>query len=327
MNALSLGWAAALGLLLVASVAAQDGFRGADRLLASSQPQGVAPLRVTAAAPDLTLRKDLAEVHLMLTATDQQNRIVTGLALAQLTVWDDGRPVATITDFHRESDLPLDIGIVIDASDSTAKQLAAEKTAAMEFLGRVMRPDTDRAFVEVFGTRMAWLQGFTGDNRLLADAIQRVSPLGLTSLFDAVFLARQDRFAISGPGAVRRILVLFTDGEDSYSLHGLDDAVLAAQQAGVAVYAITFHPVSQTSAGDRWLARLTQATGGRLLVLSRPPDSAKAFAQLAQELRLDYSLSYALPAGHRDGRYHRLQVQASGNVQVRTRSGYLAPER
>lgn len=326
MKALSWVGAAALGLLCLASSAAQETGRVAGDLLASSRSRDAAPLRITAADSGLTLRKEFAEVHLMVTATDDRDRAVTDLSARQLTILDDGKPVTSITDFHRESDLPLDIGMVIDASDSTAKQFAVEKRAAAGFLREVMRPESDRAFVEGFGTRVSLVQDLTVDHDRLAEAIANLPTLGLTSLYDAVYLACRDRFAASGPGPVRRVIVLLTDGEDSYSIHGLDDAILAAQQSGVTIYALAFHPASEVSTGDRVLARLTQATGGRYFVISRPPQLRNAFAEMESELRSDYSISYALTAGQRDGRYHLLQVRAAGNVRVRTRGGYLAPQ-
>ncbi len=325
MKARFLFWGAALWLLFAGSSAAQDTASGA--LLASSRPHEVAPLGITSAETALTLRKETAEVHLVVTATDERDRVVTDLAAGQLTILDDGKPVTTITDFRREADLPLDIGVVIDASDSTAKQLASEKAAAVGFLRGVMRPESDRAFVEGFGTRVVLRQELTGDHERLAEAIEKVPPLGLTSLYDAVVVACRDRFAKDGRGAARRALVLLSDGEDSYSLHGLGDSVLAAQQSGVTLYAITFHRASVVTRGDRVLAQLTQATGGRYFVISRPLQLQSAFSKIVAELRSHYSISYVLAAGQRDGRYHRLQVQASGKVKVRTRSGYQAPER
>ena len=318
-------WAAAFCLALAGPCAAQAP-QAAGELLASSRPHELAPLRSAPAEPDLTFRKELAEVHLTLTATDERNRTVADLEPGQFTILDDGKPVTTLTDFHRESDLPLDIGLVIDASDSTAAEFAAEKMAAIRFVRGVLRPESDRAFVEEFGTHVAAVQDLTGDRDRLVEAIQGLRPLGLTSLYDAVLVACRDRFALPGPGPVRRAVVLLSDGEDSYSMHGLGDVILAAQQAGVTIYAIAFHPAGRMPPGDRVLTRLTQATGGRYFVIWRPTQLQKAFSEIESELRSAYSISYVLTAGQRDGRYHQLQVRASSKVRIRARSGYLAPE-
>ncbi len=327
MKARFLLWGVAFGLMFVCLSAGQDMPRGAGALLASSRTHELPPLRSTPAETGLTLRKELAEVHLTLTVTDERDRSVNDLQAGQITILDDGKPVTTLTDFRRESDLPLDIGMVIDASDSTEKEFAVEKMAAIGFVRRVLRPESDRAFVEGFGTHVAAVQDLTGDSERLAEAIEDLRPLGLTSLYDAVLVACHDHFAAPGRGPARRALVLLSDGEDSYSMHGLGDAILVAQQAGVTIYAITFHRASAVSRGDRVLARLTQATGGRYFVISRPLQLQNAFARIESELRSHYSISYVLTTGQRDGRYHQLEVRASGKVRIRARSGYQAPER
>lgn len=326
MKARVLLWGAVLGLLFLGSSAAQDAAHEARALLVSDRRLDLAMLSVAAPEAGLALRKEAAEVHLEVTAVDERGRAVTDLTPGQLTILDDGKPVTTITDFRREADLPLEIGVVIDASDSTARQFAREKAAAIGLIRDVMRPQSDRAFVEGFGTRVALVQGVTGDRDRLVRAIEKLPPLGLTSLYDALLVACGERFADSGAAAPRRALVLLSDGEDSYSMHGLGDAILAAQQAGVTIYALTFHRAREVSRGDRVLARLAQATGGRYFVISRPAQLQNAFTKIGSELRSHYSISYALTAGQRDGRYHQLQVQASGKVKIHTRSGYQAPE-
>jgi len=319
------GVVAVVCVLIFSAAAAQEDLAGTPTLFASRR--AYTPVPAPQVGGELTLRKEMAEVHLELTAMDAQSRPVTDLTAAQLTILDEGKVVTTITDFRRDSDLALDLGIVIDASDSVGKQLKEEKEAAMGFIRRSIRADSDRAFVEAFGTKVLFLQGPTGDAGLIADVIRNLSPLGLTSLYDAVFLACHDGFEASKRGPVRRSVVLITDGEDSYSIHGLEDAILAAQRSAVTIYAITLHPAGEASVGDRVLGRLTEATGGRHFVISRRSQLQLAFELIESELRSDYSVSYALTDGQRDGRYHRVQVQASGNRKIRTRSGYLAPER
>ena len=322
------GWIAA-GCVIFCSVASgQQSSVAQPALMASTSAYSASPDRAPSPeASGITLRKEMAEVHLELTATDAQRRPVATLDASQVTILDEGLPVTTVTDFRRESDLPLDLGILIDASDSVGLQLAMEQQAAIDLARRVLRQDSDRAFVEAFGTKVLLLHGLTGDRDRIAGAIRNLQPLGLTSLYDAIFAACHDRFSAPGVGLVRRAIVLLTDGEDSYSIHGLDEAILSAQSSAVTIYAIALHRASKfPSVGDRVLDRLTEATGGRYFVVSRPRQLQMAFADIESELRSGYSISYALPEHQRDGRYHSLRVQASGNVSIRTRSGYLAPE-
>jgi Ca-activated chloride channel family protein len=279
-------------------------------------------------APGYTFRHDVPEVRLQFTVADERGRLVNDLTSDEVRVFDNQSPVWHFNEFERDDDLPLQIGMLLDTSDSVRRILSQEKRAAVDFLDQVMRPQTDNAFVIGFGGDYKTWQDPTANRQQLEDAIDRLKEPGWgTRVFDALYAA------CSGQGAsgdhdrtVHRVIIVLTDGDDTDSLHTLSDVIAAAQRTEVQIYPLTIHSKRVFTVGDRVLQRLADSTGGRLYIAASPKDLGAAFAQIERDLRTQYYISFppqqALPG------YHslRVEVRAPKKLEVHARQGYYALE-
>ncbi len=152
------------------------------------------PAVYPSSAPDYTIRSTVPEVRLQFTVADERGHPVQNLSVDDVRILDNQSPVDKVHDFALDEDLPLRLGIVLDASDSVKRVLPEEKAAAIKFLNQILRPQTDRAFVLAFGADVQVWQGSTNDRAALTDAVKRVHQPGWgTSLFDALYSACADQ--------------------------------------------------------------------------------------------------------------------------------------
>ena len=276
------------------------------------------------AMPGYTIRRSVPEVRLQFSVADRQGRLVTNLTAADIRIYDDHQAVARFRQFARADDLPLQVGLLVDVSDSVQKSISREKQAAQFFLTQVLRPQTDRAFLMAFGREVKLWQPPTGDRDALRAALDRVHQIGYaTSLYDGVYDACLHLFPRSGDKElVQRIIVLFSDGEDTESLHGLSDAILQAQRREVQIYALSVHPRQKYSPGDAVLRRMAEETGGELYVASSEKDFAELFASMEKQMRTQYSVSF--PPERTTPGFHELQIEIMANpsLQAHAREGY-----
>jgi VWFA-related protein len=114
-----------------------------------------------------TIQRTVPEVRFQFTVADERGRLVKGLSLSDFRVFDNQSPVQAIREFSRIDGLPLQLGILLDVSDSVAKAVTREKAAAESFLQQVMRPETDRTSVMAFAGEVKLLQPATGDTTAL----------------------------------------------------------------------------------------------------------------------------------------------------------------
>ncbi len=299
----------------------------------SNRPAAILPPAVTTpavsnvslSAPGYTIRRTVPEVRLQFTVADEHGRPVQNLSPDDIQVLDDDSPVPRFQDFARDENLPLRLGILLDVSDSVKRVLPEEKAAALEFLGRVLRPETDRAFVMSFAANAQLWQGATSDRDGLIQAVNRVHQPGwATVLFDALFSACRDQLSQSDGGAlVHRAIVVLTDGDDTNSLHTLADVIGAAQRSEIQIYALTVHKKGLQPAGDIILQRLADETGGGLFVAQSAKELQATFAEIEQQMRTQYYVSF--PPQSTPG-FHALQVEVRTpqNAQVHARRGYYA---
>lgn len=276
--------------------------------------------------PGYTFRRDVPEVRLQFTVADEQGRVVQDLAPDDVRVFDNQQLVEGFKDFERAQDLPLRLGLIVDTSDSVRRVLADEKTAAANFLERVMRPQSDRAFIMAFGGDIKLWQTSTADRQDLSNAIARLKQPGWgTRFFDAMYAACSGELSSSaGDKLVHRALVVLSDGDDTDSIHSLRDAIASAQRGEIQVYAVTISGATVAGRGNQILQRLTQATGGRLYVAQSANDLGAAFAQIERDLRTQYYISFR-PQQSTPG-FHslRLKVRPSQRLEVHARQGYYA---
>ena len=279
-----------------------------------------------AGSPGYTLRRDVPEVRLQFTVADEQGRVVQDLSPDEVRIFDNQSPVARFNDFERAQDLPLQLGLILDTSDSVKRVLPEEKDAAVNFLQRIMRPQTDTAFIMGFGGDVKLWQNSTANRQELIDAIARLKQPGWgTRLFDALYSACDGQLSANGDGKlIHRAIVVLSDGDDTESFRSLGNAIAAAQRSEIQIYALTIHPQGAIDRGDRVLQRLADATGGRLYVAPSSRDLGAAFAQIEQDLRTQYYVSFA-PQQPSPG-YHalRIEVRPAQKLEVHARKGYYA---
>jgi VWFA-related protein len=379
------------GLLILASVAPLT------PRLAFAQPS-------PADQPAATLKIQAREVVLPVTVRDKHGALVSSLQKTDFTLTEDGRP-QTIKSFTRETDLPFLLGLLVDTSRSVSSAMEFERKAAGKFVDQMLPADPknakagDQAFLLHFDHEVELLEDFTNSRDKLHKELDDMGPSraaqndtqgpetsdsgsgssrpstrrGGTQLYDAIFLAADE---LMKPKQGRKALVVFSDGADRGSKETLNDAVDAADRAGVAVYTVYFkgeqesngsnngypggghrggmggggypgggypgggggypgggggqrRPDTRTEAGvdgKKIMEKIAERTGGRFFEAKKKDNLDEIYAQIAEELRGQYLLTYTPDVVDNDGGFHKIALKASkDDLQVVTREGYYAP--
>lgn len=278
--------------------------------------------------PQFTYRARVEEVNVVFTVTDKHGKFINNLDQNDFRVLDDNQPPKQIVSFHRETNLPLRVGLLVDASNSIRERFQFEQQAAVEFLTNMIRTNSDQAFVLGFDSTSELTTDFTSDNGKLAQGVHALRPGGGTALYDAVYYAcREKLMKAKQEGPTRRAIVLLSDGDDNQSRVTREEAVSMAQRSETIIYAISTNSSAFKERGDRVLQRLADSTGGRAFFPLKIEDVANAFAQIKDELRSQYALAYKPASLSTDGKYHSIEILAQNhkNLRVRARKGYFAP--
>src|SRR5262245_26676315 len=162
---------------------------------------------------DDTISVEVNLVNILFTVADRKGKFVTNLKKEDFKVFEDERS-QTITNFSSESNLPLTIALLVDTSGSIRDKLKFEEEAAIEFFYSTLQRGKDKALVISFDSGVDLLQDYTDDAEKLADKIRKIRAGGGTSLYDAIYLAVNQKLA--GQNG-RRIVILITDGDDNSS--------------------------------------------------------------------------------------------------------------
>jgi Ca-activated chloride channel family protein len=277
-----------------------------------------------------TIRRSVNEVNVVFTVTDKRGRFIKNLTQQDIKVIDDRKPVDSIRAFQSQTDLPLRVGLLVDSSNSVRDRFKFEQEAATEFLNQIVRYNRDLAFVLGFDTVSEVTQDFTSDTGKLSHGVATLKPGGGTALYDALFYAARDKL-MKHPDkvAIRRAIILLSDGEDNQSRVSRDEAVQMAQRAEVIVYAISTNVSGNVLKGDKVMQYIAESTGGRAFFPFKIQDVANAFSEIQDELRSQYAVAYKPPDFQLDGRYRSIEIaaQSSSNkkLRVRARKGYYAP--
>jgi VWFA-related protein len=278
--------------------------------------------------PILTIKKRVNEVNVLFIATDRHGKFVRNLNQSDFSIFDDHKPVESILNFRRETDLPIELGLLMDVSGSVQGRFEFEKEAATGFLQHLIRPGFDRAFVVGFNKNSRLTQDFTDQVPLLSAGVQRLGNGGGTALYDAIYNACKEKLLHdSSDHPIRKAIVILSDGEDNQSEHTRAQAIEMAQRAEVLVYAISTDDSGLILRGDKVLDDIAAATGGRAFFPYKMKDITHSFAAIEDELRSQYAVSYKPSEFDTDGRYHSIEITAvKKDLQVRARRGYYAPQ-
>jgi Ca-activated chloride channel homolog len=268
------------------------------------------------------------EVNVVFTVTDKHGRHITDLKQGDFRVVDDSKPPEEVRSFHAETNLPLQVGLLIDASNSVRDRFKFEQESAVEFLNQTVRPKYDHAFVVGFDATPEVTQDFTDNTELLAHGVHELRPGGGTALYDALYFACRDKLLKSPQNTPsRRAIILLSDGDDNLSHVSREEAIEMAQRAEAIVYTISTNVSGVKGSGDKVLERIADATGGRAFFPFQIRDVANAFAEIQNELRSQYAISYKPANFKADGHYRTIEIVANDrkNFRVRSRRGYYAP--
>ena len=279
----------------------------------------------------------IRRVRLPITVVDKKGQFVPGLTQNDFLVFEDKQKqqIETFSDDLGES-LPLYVAVLMDTSPSTAGKLRFEQESAMNFIQTVVRPRKDRIFFATFDDEINLRQDFTDRLDLLEKAVNGIKKTGKqTALYDAIWQVCDEKMrSVSG----RRVLVVITDGEDTYSRALLGDAVDIAQRTETTIFAISTKAGFSSAvpgvemgqvndAKDRELLKLAEETGGTAFFTGDMLTLERSFTKIAKELRAQYLVTYKPTNDRYDGSYRRIDVKLAsgrGDLKVRTKRGYKA---
>lgn len=273
-----------------------------------------------AADPGYVLHKRVSEVRLTLVATDSSGRPWQGLSASSLAVSDEGQAIGEFQ-LRSANDLPLRIGIMLDLSDSTLQSWPAVRSALTESMKDLVRPG-DQILMTSFNTKIQ-MQMSVARPEELAESLPSSSG-GLTALYDAVYRTSQHPVFSEGGEPRRSAIIVFSDGEDTFSCRGLADAVASAVRNGVAIYTIATHKPNSWRRGDGVLRHLAASTGGRDFVVKDHAALQAALQTIHDELRSSYLLYFSPLGDQANGGFRRVEVlpAQNANLRLRTRMGY-----
>jgi len=274
-----------------------------------------------------TIRTIVNEVRVVFTVTDRHGRYIKDLKQNEFRVIDDQKP-AQIRSFRSETDLPLQVGLLVDASNSVRDRFKFEQEAAIEFLNSIIRPGYDKAFVVGFDATPELTQDFTDSTENLSTGVRMLRAGGGTAVYDALYYACRDKLLKQEQtGPVRRAIILLSDGEDNLSHVTREEAIDMAQRAEVIVYTISTNISGMKGSGDKVLERIAEATGGRAFFPFQMREVSDAFLSIQEELRSQYAIGYRPADFATNGRYRTIEILAQEKgLKVRTRKGYYAPK-
>jgi Ca-activated chloride channel family protein len=277
-------------------------------------------------------------VRLPITVLDKKGLFVSGLTKADFQVLEDKVPqqIESFSDDVGEA-LPLYVAVLMDTSSSTLGKLTFERDSALDFIQLVVRARRDRALFATFDDSVKLRQDFTDKINLLESAVHAVKELGSkTALYDAIYQVCDEKMrSVQG----RRVMVVITDGEDTYSRAELADAIDLAQRTETTIFAIsTKAGFSGTVGGvemgqikdekDNALTKLSEETGGTAFFTGDRIALERSLTKIAKELRTQYLLTYRSTNETYDGSYRRIDVKLAvanrNNLKIRTKRGYKA---
>ena len=320
---------AALVLATLVPATGQSSFTSPSAATFSPEGSGVAAAP-SANSPDesvLTIKARVDEVNVLFIATDKHGKFVRNLGQTDFNILDDHKPPQVIINFQRQTELPLELGLLVDVSGSVHSRFDFEQEAAIGFLEHAIRPGFDKAFAEGFNQRQQITQDFTDNVSLLSAGVRRLHNGGGTALYDAIYRACRDKLLKDNSDhPVRKALIVLSDGEDNQSEVSEAQAIGMAERAGVLIYAISTDDSGLILRGDDVLSQLAEATGGRAFFPFKMKDITRSFSAIEDELRSQYIVSYKPSDFTADGHYRYIQITAKNkDVQVRARRGYYSP--
>jgi VWFA-related protein len=275
------------------------------------------------------------EVRLPVTVT-LKNDLITGLTKSDFVILEDGVPQEVTYFSDEKTNPPVYVGVLMDTSPSTAGKLGFSKEAAESFLYTVVQLRKDKAAFMTFDNEIVLRQDFTDNQSLLDRAIDKVKSTGSqTALYDAVWQFTDEKLR-GVPG--RRVIVIITDGDDTFSRAELKDAIDIAQRTETTIFGIStkagfLGTVPGVEAGtmkdksDKLLTQLCEDTGGKAFFTGSMLDLEKSFTKISEELKTQYIITYKPANQNYDGRTRKIEVrftdtEKAKKYKIRTKTSY-----
>ena len=285
------------------------------------------------------IRSQVNLVNVFTTVRDKNKRIVTDLKQTDFKIEEDGQG-QQIAFFSKEVTMPITLALLLDTSGSEQFMLGAIQEMGGRFLDRVLRKG-DEALIMSFDTDVDLLSDFTDDRGQLDRAIRKTrinAPMGGgminpgpvpsshvtgTAFYDAVYLACNEKLNTE---AGRKAIVVVTDAQDEGSKVRIEEAIEAAQRTDTVIHILLV--ADPHFGGNQGAARkMTDETGGRMIVANSEKHLAEAFDQISEELRSQYTLGYYPTNATHDGKFRKIKVDMSNHdYKVLARKGYYAPK-
>lgn len=280
------------------------------------------------------------EVRLPVTVFDKKKNknLIAGLQRGDFSIFEDGAQ-QEITFFSDEkNNPPVYVGVLMDTSPSTAGKMDFSKRAAKDFIYTVVRLRKDKAAFMTFDNEVNLRQDFTDKLDLLDKAVDTVKKVGSqTALYDAIWQFSDEKLR-NAPG--RRVVVVITDGDDTFSRADLNDAIDIAQRTETTVFAIStksgflgsvpgVEAGTVKDTGDKYLTELCEKTGGAAFFTGDMLALEKSFKKISDELRSQYIITYRPTNQNYDGKERKVEVRFVGKdkadqYRIRTKSSYRA---
>jgi len=279
-------------------------------------------------------------VNVAFAARDSTGALLSSLSADDVRLFEDGAE-QKIVYFAKSADVPLTLGLIVDASSSQDRFSKQHEKDLQVFLKNVLGPK-DRAFLLCFGNHLRLVSDFTQSGPEMmerlkqyeknSDRFPEIGPkerrdLG-TAFYDSIFYSTEEKLA-NADG--RRAILIFSDGEDNSSSHDMMSTIEAAQAANVLVYTIRYTETmkhgelsARNKYGIRVMDRVATETGASN-VDAKKTDPAEYFSKIAEELRTMYEIGYYPANPMKDQSFRKIVIRPkSEGVTIRAKSGYFA---
>ena len=283
------------------------------------------------AQPTPVFRAGLDLVNVTVTVRDGKGGLVSDLTVDDFVVREDGRPqgleiFAPAARPEEREELALNLGMLFDTSESMRKDLKLSQESAIRFLDAIPRA---RDLLLIFFDRDIRISRYNSENQqVIFGRILEAKGEGYTALYDAiaVYLSR----VTDTPG--RKVLVVFTDGDDTTSQVAPQEVQRLVRSASVTIYPVAFPGAHKANTADAlrahsFLHSIAGLSGGRVFQPTASRELAAIYQSILDELGTQYVLGYVSDSAKHDGKFRRITVELKRpGLKVRHRPGYDAPK-
>ncbi len=280
----------------------------------------------------------IREVRVPVIIMDKKTKLpVTGLTKTDFQIFEDGQ-LQKIESFSDEkANEPIFVAVLMDTSPSTAGKKKFSQEAAINFIHTVTRLRKDKVAFMTFDDRITLHQDFTDKLDLLSVAVDKAKRVGnQTALYDAVYEICDEKLR-NVPG--KRVIVLITDGDDTYSRANLDDVIDIARRTDTTIFALSTKggfagsTVPGVQAGivkdaeDKVLDKICDVTGGAAFYTGDMLALEKAFTRISKQLRSQYIIRYVPINNNYDDTERKIDVKlvtSEKSLEIQFKKGYKA---